>query len=291
MRNLVIAIDFDNTITAGAGKFPACGKLRVGAREVINGWVERGHSVIINTCRNYVDNSEQLCIDFLNCNDVRYTRINSNMPHLIEKYGGDTRKISADIYFDDKGMSPNFGNFDMRVRNMEKPTVIAIVGESGSGKSMIADYIKDTYGIHLIQSRTTRKKRDENDTGHLFVTNKEFDSYDKDDIIAITNFGGNMYCCLHSDVNQWANTYVIDEHGLNYLIDNYSDMYNIFSIRVIRPYERRVSGVGKERVDRDEGKFTMNPDAFDEVIYNVSNNKEDVCKQVDDIIAEHMLYL
>ena len=79
--------------------------------------------------------AEQMCIDFLNYNGIRYSRINSNSPQYIAKYGSDTRKISADIYFDDKGMVVDFSEFDAIIKKMEKPTIIAIVGESGSGKA------------------------------------------------------------------------------------------------------------------------------------------------------------
>ena len=291
MRKITIAIDFDNTITVGAGQFPKCGKLRKGAKETINTWIEIGHDVIINTCRNSVDKAEQMCIDFLNYNGIRYSRINSNSPQSIAKYGRDTRKISADIYFDDKSMAVDFEEFDKMVSKMEKPTIIAIIGESGSGKSMAADYIKETFGISLIQSRTTRKQRDESDTGHLFVTNKEFDSYKKEDMIAFTEFGGNRYCCLHSDVNEWSNTYVIDETGLKYLTKNFADRYNIFSIRILRAMEARIADVGKERVDRDKGKFTMKNEEFSVVVANTTNVKENLFSMIDDVIAKNMLYL
>ena len=33
---------------------------------------------------------------------IKYHYFNENFPHLIDRYGGDTRKISADIYIDDK---------------------------------------------------------------------------------------------------------------------------------------------------------------------------------------------
>lgn len=291
MRKLIIAVDFDNTITVGAGRFPECGKLRIGAKDTINAWIDRGHKVIINICRSSALGADQLCVDYLNYNGIRYTMFNANTKETIDKYGGDTRKISADIYFDDRGMIPDFKAFDAAVSKMERPTIIAIIGESGSGKSLVADYIKETYGIHLVESRTTRKQRNAKDTGHTFVTDAEFDSYDKNDIIAITEFGGKRYCCLHSDINSWANTYVIDEGGLKFLKEKFGDIYDIFSIRILRPYEKRVSDVGKERVDRDEGKFTMKNEEFSAVIANVSDDVDDLFSAVDDVIAKNMLYL
>ena len=37
--------------------------------------------------------------------------MNENLPELIELYGGDTRKISADFYIDDKAVNPIAGHF------------------------------------------------------------------------------------------------------------------------------------------------------------------------------------
>ena len=37
--------------------------------------------------------------------------MNENLPELIELYGGDTRKINADFYIDDKAVNPNAGYF------------------------------------------------------------------------------------------------------------------------------------------------------------------------------------
>ena len=57
------------------------------------------------------------------------------------------------------------------------------------------------------------------ETGHTFVTKEEFDTFSHDDMIAYTEFGGHRYCCLKKDVLDF-NTYVIDERGLIYLMQN-----------------------------------------------------------------------
>lgn len=147
-----------------------------------------------------------------------------------------------------------------------KPTIIAIVGESGSGKTTAAEYLNEKYGFKLIQSRTTRPPRYEGENGHTFVSNEEFDTYKVDDMIAFTEFGDNRYCCLHNDILEGVNVYVIDEFGLSYLKETCSDKYDIISLRVIRDLEDRIASVGLERVERDKWMFEMSYSSFDYLI-------------------------
>lgn len=95
---LILAIDFDGTIAKRS--FPKVGELIEGADRVIRRLKERGHEIIINTCRT--GKYEGLAQNFLDIHNIPYDYINSNMPRLIEMYKQDCRKISADIYIDDK---------------------------------------------------------------------------------------------------------------------------------------------------------------------------------------------
>lgn len=99
-RRLVIAIDFDGTIVEA--KYPEIGELRKDARSIINELFDAGHKIIINTCRTG-DHEDQV-IEFLRLNGIKCHEINNNIPELIEKFGTDSRKISADIYIDDKNL-------------------------------------------------------------------------------------------------------------------------------------------------------------------------------------------
>jgi uncharacterized HAD superfamily protein len=98
MKNLVISIDFDGTICDLA--YPAIGELKKDASKYIRQLHDDGHKIIINTCRS--GKFEGHAQDFLADNNIPYDYINSNLPHLIQQYGADCRKISADIYIDDK---------------------------------------------------------------------------------------------------------------------------------------------------------------------------------------------
>lgn len=97
-QHLILAIDFDGTICELS--FPEVGKMKPEADKYINLLFDEGHEIIINTCRSGV--YEGLAETFLKEKGIHYDFINSNMPHLIEQYQQDCRKISADIYVDDK---------------------------------------------------------------------------------------------------------------------------------------------------------------------------------------------
>jgi len=93
-----ISIDYDDTIVYQ--DFPNTGTIKPNAVEVINRLYDEGHHILIWTCRSY-ENVKTAKRYLIECG-VRFHLINENLPSNIEKYGGDTRKMSADIYIDDR---------------------------------------------------------------------------------------------------------------------------------------------------------------------------------------------
>jgi len=96
--DVVLAIDFDSTICMS--NYPALGEMRPGAGVVIKKLYDEDFGIVINTCREGHALSDAM--HWLKENNVPYDYVNCNFPHLIEKYGADCRKISADMYIDDK---------------------------------------------------------------------------------------------------------------------------------------------------------------------------------------------
>jgi hypothetical protein len=99
-NKLIISIDFDNTIVSQA--YPEVGILKSNCKRIINKWYEAGHKIIINTCRSGKFHGD--CEKFLIENGISFNYINCNLPELITFYGADTRKISADVYIDDRNL-------------------------------------------------------------------------------------------------------------------------------------------------------------------------------------------
>jgi predicted mannosyl-3-phosphoglycerate phosphatase (HAD superfamily) len=99
-NKLVIAIDFDGTIVEES--YPQLGKLRKGAKKYINKLYDDGHIIIINTCRSGVH--QNAAFKMLIGLDVSFDLMNENHPSVIAQYHNDSRKISADLYIDDKNL-------------------------------------------------------------------------------------------------------------------------------------------------------------------------------------------
>lgn len=94
----ILAIDFDLTICMS--DYPKLGKERMSAGCYIRALYDDGYGIVINTCRE--GRELAIAMDWLDEHNIPYDYINCNFPHLIEKYKADCRKISADLYIDDK---------------------------------------------------------------------------------------------------------------------------------------------------------------------------------------------
>lgn len=94
----ILAIDFDGTIVTHA--YPEIGELQKNAVEAIRNLHAKGYYIIIWTCRfgQHQDNVER----FLQSHGIPYDEINEHHPDVRDFYKNDTRKISADIYIDDR---------------------------------------------------------------------------------------------------------------------------------------------------------------------------------------------
>jgi hypothetical protein len=99
-----IAIDFDGTIVRN--RWPKIGRLRFLAKPVIKWLKKRGHELILYTCREG-ELLERACF-FLRVHGIEFKHCNKNTEERIAEYGGDCRKISADLYLDDKALFPGW---------------------------------------------------------------------------------------------------------------------------------------------------------------------------------------
>ena len=146
--------------------------------------------------------------------------------------------------------------------------IVCVVGESGTGKTLLTEYIHKKLKTNIILSFTDRPKRTEDEEGHKFISKRAFDKIKYPDMVARTKFGGHRYCTTHKDVRV-TNLYVIDEGGIDFLVDTYPDIYNLYTIRVHRDISKRLeSGVSEERIARDADNFDKEDSYYDSVIIN-----------------------
>lgn len=99
--NKIYAVDFDGTLSQGA-PFPEVGTPNKPLFTMLKSEKAGGARIILFTCRTGVDLKR--AVAFCEDNGLFFDAINENLPELIEAYGGDTRKINADYYIDDKNM-------------------------------------------------------------------------------------------------------------------------------------------------------------------------------------------
>lgn len=100
--NRIIAVDFDKTISMET--WPEVGKPNNKVIEWIKKQKLNGSRIILHTCRT--GNELKLAENFCKEQGIEFDAINANLPDMIEAYGDDPRKISADIYLDDKALRP-----------------------------------------------------------------------------------------------------------------------------------------------------------------------------------------
>lgn len=99
--NKIYAVDFDGTLSFC--RFPDVGTPNTELIDFLISERETGSKVILNTCRR--DKPLQDAIDFCKEHGLDFDAVNSNLPEIIERFGGDTRKINADVYIDDKSIN------------------------------------------------------------------------------------------------------------------------------------------------------------------------------------------
>lgn len=101
---MTMAIDFDGTLCED--KFPEIGEPKYQIINLVKRLQETGVKTILWTCRrndshgNHLDDAVQWCKE----KGLLFDAINENLPEVQQKWGGDTRKVLADYYLDDKNV-------------------------------------------------------------------------------------------------------------------------------------------------------------------------------------------
>lgn len=98
-----IAVDFDGTIVTD--KFPDIGEPNLDLVEWLKQYRVNGGKLILWTSRNNIcDNALDKAVDFCTSLGLEFDAINENLKENQIRWGGDTRKVLADYYLDDKAV-------------------------------------------------------------------------------------------------------------------------------------------------------------------------------------------
>ena len=180
--------------------------------------------------------------------------------------------------------------------------IFLIVGCSGSGKTTITEQLEQRYGLKSIQSYTTRQPRYDGETGHIFVSNEEFDKLT--DMVGYTEFVANRYCATAEQVEN-NDLYVIDPKGIDFFMKSYKGnkipKVIFISSDLTTRYERMVEraeikgSTYTEAVDIALGRIKNDVNEFYDYIHNrasidyiVNNNQNDNLNNVVNKIYEYI---
>lgn len=103
MNEHIIAVDFDGTLCENA--WPGIGEARAGVIDYVLGQQATGAKLILWTNRRgeRLDEAVKWCA----ARGIAFDAVNENLPEVIDRFGGDTRKVYADEYLEDKAVLPD----------------------------------------------------------------------------------------------------------------------------------------------------------------------------------------
>jgi len=177
---------------------------------------------------------------------------------------------------------------------MNTKNIYFLVGESGSGKTSVSERLEEKYGLTAIQSYTTRPERYEGESGHVFISDKEFDKLQN--LIGYTKFDTFRYCATTDQVEQ-NSLYVIDPSGITYFKRHYHGNKKAYVIYIYTSLTNRVLRMKQRGDTRDKiiRRLINDHDSFEGVKENanISIDNDDLEKCVEScyhyIIEKEML--
>lgn len=168
--------------------------------------------------------------------------------------------------------------------------IYCIVGPSGSGKTTIAEALEREYGWKTISSYTTRPPRYEGETGHIFVSEEEFQALGE--MCAYTRFNGFEYG-VTADLVEKNDLYVIDPAGVDFFKEKYQGEKGIVVIGLHVPVDvlrRRMQKRGDPE-DKIVSRLEHDAKAFQglcgisDVYINASGRLEDICEFIHEFVC------
>lgn len=109
---MIIAVDFDGTLCTN--EWPNIGAPRRGVIAYVKWRKENGAKLILWT--NRTDLQLHDAIWWCREQGIEFDAVCENLPEIVEMFGGDSRKIFADEYIDDKAVLPDSLERTFRIR-------------------------------------------------------------------------------------------------------------------------------------------------------------------------------
>lgn len=155
-------------------------------------------------------------------------------------------------------------------------TLYLFVGKSASGKTTVANLLEQKYGLRQVNSYCTRPPRHEGETGHIFVTEDEFNNLN--DMVAYTFYNNNHYGTTSEQIDK-CDIYVVDVTGVETLLERYKRDREIeilyFSANICTRIHRMI--------DRGDSDMSI-------ISRLLQDEKEDWHDKLSDIVWHHRAY-
>ena len=103
MSNRIIAVDFDGTLCENA--WPGIGQARSSVISYVLNQQAAGAKLILWT--NRVGDRLEEAVKWCAAYGLTFDAVNENLPEIVEAFCGDTRKVFANVYLDDRAMLPD----------------------------------------------------------------------------------------------------------------------------------------------------------------------------------------
>lgn len=97
----IYAVDFDGTLCESV--YPGIGAPNISLINHLKLRRSQGNKIILWTCR--VSEKLEEAVKWCKDHGLEFDAVNDNLPEMIEKWGGQSRKVFADIYIDDKSVN------------------------------------------------------------------------------------------------------------------------------------------------------------------------------------------
>lgn len=130
-----------------------------------------------------------------------------------------------------------------------KNIIVLLVGKSGSGKTTLANQLSNLFGYEVLNSYTTRPKRSENETGHIFIDVETYETLPNK--VATTLFNGYEYCATKEQIDS-SDIYVIDPFGVQELKKFYTGDKKLVTIYLDVPMELCLERMRRRKDSEDE---------------------------------------
>ena len=101
---MIIAVDFDGVLCEN--RYPNIGGANKKLIKYLVSEQRSGNKLILWTCRR----GEELeqAVDWCKKNGLQFDAVNENLDFIIESFGGNTRKVFANVYIDDRNADKRF---------------------------------------------------------------------------------------------------------------------------------------------------------------------------------------